>query len=124
MVEQAKLTYFPLGKAFKKQIKAIEYQVEKQVIALSTLKAIKDNESNDNEKSSTHKEIFEKLYRERITEICNISKEIDINNLTHYFKDLNIAPINFIGFKGPLSIYEEIKNDNVSIENRRRKKTV
>ena len=116
MIEQAKFTYCPLGKAFEKQIKATEYQVEKQVKALNTLKTIKGNESNDNEKSSTHKEILDKLYRERIAEIYSISKEIDFNNLTHYCKDLNFAPIHFIGVRGPLSIYEEIKNGNVSIE--------
>ena len=51
MIEQAKFTYCPLGKAFEKQIKATEYQVEKQVKALNTLKTIKGNKSNDNEKS-------------------------------------------------------------------------
>ena len=30
MIEQAKFTYSPLGKAFGKQIKTIEYQGEKQ----------------------------------------------------------------------------------------------
>ena len=30
MIEQAKFTYSPLGKAFKKQVKAIEVQGEKQ----------------------------------------------------------------------------------------------
>ena len=45
-----------------------------------------------------------------------ISKEIDFNNLTYYFKDLILAPINFIGFRVPLNIYEEIKIGNVSTE--------
>ena len=31
IIEQAKLTYFPLGKAFEKQIKTIEDQGEKQI---------------------------------------------------------------------------------------------
>ena len=91
-------------------------QWETQVKALNTLKTIKDNKSNDNEKSSTHKEIFDKLFRERIAEIFNISKEIDFNNVIYYFKDSNLPPINFIGFRGPLNIYEEIKNRNISIE--------
>ena len=39
IIEQAKFTYSPLGKAFKKQIKTIEYQGEKQVKALNTLKS-------------------------------------------------------------------------------------
>ena len=38
MVEQAKFTYSPLGKAFGKQIKTIEYQGIKQVEVLKALK--------------------------------------------------------------------------------------
>ena len=34
MIEQAKFTYSPLGKAFEKQIKTIEDQGEKQIKAL------------------------------------------------------------------------------------------
>ena len=34
IIEQAKFTYSPLGKAFKKQIKTIEDQSQKQVEAL------------------------------------------------------------------------------------------
>ena len=43
-MEQAKLTYSPLGKAFEKQIKTIKYQEEKQVKAIqdqAQLKIIK-----------------------------------------------------------------------------------
>ena len=39
IVEQAKFTYSPLGKAFEKHIKTIEDQGEKQVEALNTLKS-------------------------------------------------------------------------------------
>ena len=38
MIEQAKFTYSPLGKAFEKQIKTIEKQRKKQVKALEVLK--------------------------------------------------------------------------------------
>ena len=41
IIEQAKFTYSPLGKAFEKQIKTIEDQGQKQVEALKT-KAIND----------------------------------------------------------------------------------
>ena len=37
IIEQAKFTYSPLGKAFEKQTKAIEDQGKKQVDALNTL---------------------------------------------------------------------------------------
>ena len=39
IIEQARFTYFPLGKAFEKQIKTIEDQSQKQVDALYTLKS-------------------------------------------------------------------------------------
>ena len=39
IIEQAKFTYSPLGKAFEKQIKTIEDQGQKQIDALNTLKS-------------------------------------------------------------------------------------
>ena len=39
ILEQAKLTYFPLGKAFEKQIKKVEDQGQKQDKALNILKS-------------------------------------------------------------------------------------
>ena len=38
IIEQAKVTYSPLGKAFEKQIKIIEDQGKKQIEALENLK--------------------------------------------------------------------------------------
>ena len=45
IIEQAKFTYSPLGKAFEKQIKTIEDQGQNQVEALKT-KAINDKSDN------------------------------------------------------------------------------
>ena len=39
IIEQARFTYSPLGKAFEKQIKSIEDQGEKQIEALNTFKS-------------------------------------------------------------------------------------
>ena len=39
IIEQARFSYSPLGKAFEKQIKTIEDQGKKQVEALNTLKS-------------------------------------------------------------------------------------
>ena len=38
IIEQAKFTYFILGKAFEKQIKIVQYQEEKQIETLGNLK--------------------------------------------------------------------------------------
>ena len=53
---------------------------------------------------------------EWIGDIYNISKEIDFNNLIHYFKGSNIAPINRIDFKGSMRIRNEIINNDTTIK--------
>ena len=45
IIEQANLTYSPLGKAFDKQIKTIEDQDKKQIDALENLKLKEEIES-------------------------------------------------------------------------------
>ena len=48
IIEQGKLTYFSLDKAFEKQIKTIEDKEMKQV---ETLKSLKQEENKENMKS-------------------------------------------------------------------------
>ena len=68
--KQAKFSYFPLGKAFEKQIKTIEDQRTKQVDALESLKpkeqtnTIKHKSDVDN--SSIRKEIYDQILEERM----------------------------------------------------------
>ena len=92
---------------------------KKQVDILKTLKpkqlqAIEDK-SDDNDKHLKYKDVFNELSNERIGEIYNISKKINFNNLTYHFKGSNTAPIRFIDFRGPMHIYTEIKNGNISV---------
>ena len=49
-------------------------------------------------------------------EMQKMSGDIEFNQLTYYFKNQNLAPLNFIGFRGLLNIYEKIKNGNISIK--------
>ena len=112
----------------------MEDQGKKQVDALKDLKrkqlkAVKDNKSDDNEKLLKYKNFFDELsngsiYMKYKGEIYNMSKQIDFNNLICYFKDQNIAPINFISFKDPMHICSNIKNGNTSIKNRARSKII
>ena len=67
IIEQAKFTYSPLGKAFEKQIKTIEDQKEQQIKAIQNqgkIKAIKKYAHSDKDK-----EIFSKLVDEMFEEI-------------------------------------------------------
>ena len=53
-----------------------------------------------------------------------MGKQIDFNNSTYYFKGKNIFPISFIGFRGPMHIYNDIYNGNTSIEQIEKNKTI
>ena len=52
--------------------------------------------------------------KKKLLKYKKTSKEIDFNNFVYYFKGPNIAPINFIRFRGPLQIFNELKNGNTS----------
>ena len=69
MIEQAKFTYSPLGKAFEKQTKIIEDQGEKQIRPIQNKRPIKSIEKftydvNDNAIVLKEKEIYNKLTEE------------------------------------------------------------
>ena len=73
------------------------------------LKIKKKNEIIEN------KEIFDELSSERKSEIYNMSKEINFNNLIYSYKNPNLATINFIKVKDPIHVYNEIKNEKTSL---------
>ena len=90
IIEQAKFTYSPLGKAFEKQIKTIEDQGEKQVKALNTLKSDNSNNNNsnnnNNNKLTIEDVISEILFanddaKEEFNKIKKIEKNIDREKL-------------------------------------------
>ena len=66
MIEQAKITYSPLGNAFEKWIKTIEDQGEKQIDALKDLKpkeqtkAIEDRSSNHSKATAIFNDLINK----------------------------------------------------------------
>ena len=81
IIEQAKFTYSPLGKAFEKQIKTIEDQGEKQIKAIQDqgqVKTIKKYayDAEDTPLISKQKEIFNELVDERLEEITDLDKKL------------------------------------------------
>ena len=50
-----------------------------------------------------------------MSEIQNLSKHINFNNLAYYFKHER-CPKSFIGFKGPLRFYKNIKDSYATLE--------
>ena len=121
IIEQARFTYSPLGKAFEKQIKTIEDQGKKQVDALNTLKS--DNkitikkytyDPNDTPFISKQKEIFNKLVDERLEKITDLDKKVNSDNLIYRYKG-NTADVKFGKFDKALNIINKIQNGEISI---------
>ena len=85
IIEQARFTYSPLGKAFDKQIKTIEDQGKKQVDALNTLKS----DNNNKELEIKNEDIVPKSafasdeVEEEINKIKEIEKTIDKEKIVY-----------------------------------------
>ena len=91
MIEQAKFTYSPLGKAFEKQTKTIEDQGIKQIKAIQDKRPIKSIEKftydiNDSPIVLKEKEIYNKLTEESFEKINKLDKQIDTNKLLFKYK--------------------------------------
>ena len=114
IIEQAKFTYSPLGKAFEKQIKTIEDQGKKQVDALKVLEP-KAIESGSNNKPLITKEIYDKILEERMDEILEMRDKIDFSSLIYNFKG-QTASINLGKFGGPVYIYGHMKNGDTTLQ--------
>ena len=85
MIEQAKLTYSPLEKAFEKQIKTIEDQGEKQIRAIQSNKqhSISYNDYKYKLLISREIEIFKDIYNKRLDKIEELNNKIDYDNLKY-----------------------------------------
>ena len=77
-IEQAKFTYYPLGKAFEKLTKTIEDQGEKQIKALEKhgKQLVKYDKEKESSMHSKQKKILE-LANKRMQDIQDLSKQID-----------------------------------------------
>ena len=110
-----------MAKAFEKQIKTVEVQRKRQVDILKDLKDNKEKQikaikDKSDDKLSIQEKKINKLLDERMDGMQKRSDEINLKDLTYYFTCPNPAPINFIGFRGQLNIYNDIKNGNISIK--------
>ena len=119
IIEQAKFTYSPLGKAFEKQIKTIEDQGEKQIDALKDLKDQNkqlDNISDykDDLLHSKEREIFKNIYEKRLDKIEQLTKN---NHSNLIFTTLSTGEtVDFSGKNDPLTFLKKIRDGKITIE--------
>ena len=121
IIEQAKFTYSPLGKAFEKQIKTSKNQGEKQIDALENLNDTNKqvvNVNDDNEDKLLHskeREIFRKIFKKRLDKIEELSKKIDDNNLI--LTTLSAGEtIDFTGKNYLLTLLKKIRDSKITLE--------
>ena len=123
IIEQAKFTYSPLGKAFEKQTKTIENKGEKQI------KAIQDNRkqliSDDDYKNklliSKEREIFKDIYNKRLDKLEELNNKIDYDNLEHVVEKSG-DEYSFNKIKDPIVLLNDIKKGKRSLEEAKEKR--
>ena len=110
IIEQAKFTYSPLGKAFDKQIKTIEDQGEKQVDALKSLKPKEEKkpiEDKSNNKSKAEI-IFSELINKRKDLMKELHGKVDYKNLKFEYVDPTNG-VTFYEYKDSKEAFSAIK---------------
>ena len=122
IIEQAKFTYSPLGKAFEKQTKAIKDQGEKQIKAIQDNKQplINDDDYKDKLLLSKETEIFKDIYNKRLDKIEELNNKIDYDNLKYVVVSSG-KKFDFGISEDPIAFLNDIKKGKISLEKAKNK---
>ena len=110
IIEHDKFTYSPLGRAFETQTKTTEDQGKNQIDALADLKPkeIKPRETKPNN--------YGNLFLNGLAKIRESYEPIDFHDKDYNFKDLRILSVSVSKFKGPMHIFKNIYNGDITFE--------
>ena len=110
IIEQAKFTYSPLGKAFEKQTKTIEYKGEKQIKAIKDHRKqlISDEDYKNKLLISKEREIFKDIHNKRLDKLEELNNKLDNDNLK-YVVERSGDKYNFNKIKDPMTLLNNIK---------------
>ena len=114
IVEQAKFSYSPLGKAFGKPIKTIEDQGKKQVDASENLKPKEQTKSNEDKSNNQPKAIiiFNELIHERKEIMSKLYDSVHYNNLKIEYISKN-KDVSFYEYVNSKELFNAIKNNQI-----------
>ena len=117
IIEQAKFTYSPLGKAFEKQTKTIEDQGEKQIKAIqdNRKQLINDDDYKNKLLISKEREIFKDIYIKRLDKLEELKNKIDYDNLKYVVESSGVE-YSFNKIKDPITFPNDIKKGKISLE--------
>ena len=118
IIQQAKFTYSPLGKAFEKQLKTIKNQGIKQVKAIQSNNQLVNINNYDDYKNklllSKEREIFKDIYNKRLDKTKELNNKIDYGNLEYVVVGTG-DEYDFNHFDDPLTLLINIKKGKISI---------
>ena len=125
IIEQAKFTYSPLGKAFEKQTKTIEDQGKNQVEALEDLKPKEQTEaieskSNNQPKTKT-KTMFNDLSSTRKSIMNRLYESVYYNNLKFDYVG-STKDVSFCEYMDSKKHFNKIKNNQISFDDAQKRK--
>ena len=107
IIEQAKFTYSPLGKAFEKQTKTIKDQGEKQI------KEIQDNTKEVTIKNIIPENILNDEAKKEIDKITEIEKAVDREKLVYRASEYTYS---FQNFRTIRTFGRDIYNSDITLK--------
>ena len=122
IIEQAKFTYSPLGKAFEKQIKAIEDQGQKQGDDLKDLKPKEEikpieNKSNNQSRATI---IFNDLINKRKELMNKLYDSVDYNKLKFEYMGPT-KDVSFYEYMDSKELFNAIRNSQIGFSEAKNK---
>ena len=117
IIEQARFTYSPLGKAFEKQIKTIEDQGKKQVDALENLKPKEETKPIEDKSNNQSKAtiIFNELINKRKELMSELYDSVDYNNLKFEYAGPT-KDVSFYEYKDSKELFNAIKDNQTDFD--------
>ena len=117
IIEQAKFTYSPLGKAFEKQIKTIEDQGKKQTDTLKSLKPKEETKPIEDKPNNQSRAaiIFNELINKRKELMNKLYDSVDYNNLKFEY----VGPtkdVSFYEYKDSKELFNAIKDNQINFD--------
>ena len=122
IIEQAKFTYSPLGKAFEKQTKTIEDQGEKQIKAIEdNKKQLYNKQPGNNELLlSIEIEVFNNFYNKKLVKIHQLSKKIDYGD-SRFIISSSVVGTDFSELRDPVAFLHSTRKREILIQEARHK---
>ena len=121
IIEQAKFTYSPLGKAFQEQTKTIKEQGEKQIKAIQDKRPIKSIKKfsyhiNDSPIVLKEKEMYNKLTEESFENINKLDKMVGTGKGKLVFKYKGNTPDgDFSKYDNAFALIDKIRDGEISL---------